>query len=107
MAGGEIVSCFLGGKRQIGHHRKIGDCRPLSGDERAALQSLSKDCEEIIKAPAEMAEHVDIGFRRERAVIPVGRHVSGELMVVPEQPAKNFEFLFAVLTSKPAVTIGE
>jgi hypothetical protein len=78
----------------------------VANDEGPALRVLLQDPEEVVNSLAEVGENVKVGRRCECPLKPIRRHVAGELVVVPEQPAQNFELLFRALAAKAAVPLG-
>ena len=84
--------------------------QPLLGSRqrrRAGLAGAAPDPEELVYSLAEVGENVRVGRRCECPLEPIRRHIASELVIVPEQPAQNFELLFRALAAKAAVPLGE
>src|SRR6478609_1794769 len=107
MAGGEIVAVLVAGIMQIGHHRDVGDRRPCSDRECVAGEMSFQDAEEVAQPGAKMLQHLRVAIGDERPHEAVGRHVAGELVVVPEQPAQELELLLLRLAAEAAISVGK
>src|SRR5712664_706638 len=68
---------------------------------------LFQNPKEVVEALAEVSQHLWVGRRRECPDIAIGRHVAGQLVIVPEQPAQHLELLLGILAAKSAVLFGQ
>src|SRR5215471_7681161 len=100
------ISCFVAGIVQVGHQRNISHAWVIANNECAPLQMAIEDRKIVVDPLAQEGQYLRIGLRGERTQIAIGRHVSGQLVIVPEQPSQYLELLRA-LAAKSAIPIRE
>jgi hypothetical protein len=70
------------------------------------LQMAVEDREIVVDPLAQEGQHLRIGLRGECTEITIGRHVSRQLLIVPEQPSQYLKLLRA-LAAKSTIPIGK
>src|ERR1700747_2975233 len=101
-----VISYFGAGIVQVGHQRNISHGWVIANGECAPLQMAIEDREIVVDPLAQESQYLRIGLRGERTQIAIGRHISRQLVIVPEQPSQYVELLRA-LAAKSAIPIGK
>ena len=87
VARGEIVAALFGWKAEITDHRNIGHAGLIADHEGSVLQMPFGDIQAIVNPLLQEREDGLVGRRRKGPKKPVRRHIAGQLVIVPEQPA--------------------
>src|SRR5215472_2792154 len=77
------------GEEQVAAQREIGDRQALADDIIATLEVLVQDAPCGFRPPAKYFQHGGVGILGEGAHEAIGRRITRELVVVPQQPAQN------------------
>src|SRR5262249_60038443 len=81
------------------------DAGRLANQKGLAGQSLLQNVEKLIEPVFQKLESIRVGRLRKRALKAVRRHIAGQLVIIPEQPAQDFELLALALTAEAFVAL--